>query len=430
MEKEVKAWEAEELIRKIREGIINSEFSIQNSEDGINDYPEVREKLLGMELAEEDFSSEVLFRWYETIRKVPAAEFSARAGVRMTVSMTSWPGRIAFAAEALKGIYAQSRKADKILLWLAEEQFPGKEADLPKELVEQVRDGQAEIRWCEDLKSHKKYFFALQENTDGVTVTVDDDLVYVPEMLELLFLSWLRHPKAVSAMRTHYMAVAEDGRILPYAYWVKETDARIDEPETLLFATTGAGTLYPAGSIGKEWFDRDAIRGTSLMADDLWMKAAETMQGIPVVQGCRSRGLKYVPGSQEGTLWEQNREGNDAQLRKILDWIAGKYGAGALEKKLAAGRESGIAAYSLYACGEIEKQKKKLKQTYGEKSELIRENAALKKENAAVNKQLRETKGKLDAAQDELDRIHGTMTYKLWRKVIRPVRNLIRKQPG
>lgn len=430
MEKEVRAREAEELIQKIRNGIINSGFRIQNSEAGISDYAEVREKLLGMELEEVDFSSEVLFRWYETIRKVPAEDFSARAGVRMTVSMTSWPGRIAFAAEALKGIYAQGKKADRVLLWLAEEQFPGKEADLPEALLEQVRDSLAEIRWCEDLKSHKKYFFALQENTDGVTVTVDDDLVYVPEMLELLYLSWLRHPDAVSAMRTHYMAVSDEGQILPYAYWVKETDARIDEPEALLFATTGAGTLYPAGIIGKEWFDRDAIRETCLMADDLWMKAAEAMQGTPVVQACRSRGLKYVPGSQGETLWEQNREGNDAQLRKIQDWIAGKHGAGTLEKKLTASRESGIAEYSLYACGEIDKQKQKLKQTYGEKSELIRENAALKKENTSVNKQLRETQAKLDAAQGELEQIHGTMTYKLWRKLIRPARNLIRKQPG
>ena len=396
MENETKAREAEELIREIREGKAER-------------YPEIRERLLETELTEEAFSSEVLFRWYETIRKVPAEAFAARARTRITVSMTSWPGRIAFAAEALKGIYAQTRKADRILLWLAEEQFPGKEADLPDALAEQVREGLAEIRWCEDLKSHKKYFFALQENTDGVTVTADDDLVYVPEMLELLYLSWLRHPEAVSAMRTHYMAVSDNGEILPYAYWVKETDARIDVPDLLLFATTGAGTLYPAGIIGKEWFDREAVRETCLTADDLWMKAAEAMLDIPVVQACRNRGLKYVPGSQEGTLWEANREGNDAQVKKILDWVSGKYGPGALEKKLAAAG-GGLAAYAFFAGNDTEKWKAKLKQTYREKSELNREYYRLK--------------DRVNVLEGEVEALRGSRDYRLGHALLAPARKL------
>ncbi len=354
-----KVTEAEQLIQRLRDGETEA-------------YPEIREKLLETELSEEDFSSEVLFRWYEMIRVVSPEDFAKRSGVRMTVSMTSWTARIGVAAETLKGIYSQSRKADRVLLWLAEEQFPGKEADLPEALMEQVKEGKVEIRWCEDLKSHKKYFFALQEDTDGVTVTVDDDLIYPEEMLEVLWLSWLRHPQAVSAMRTHYMAVTEDGRILPYEYWVKETDARVDQPDMRLFATTGAGTLYPAGIIGKEWFDREAILATCLATDDLWMKAAETMLGIPVVQACKNRSLKYIPGSQEETLWTQNREENDIQLQKILKWTDGKYGPGALGKKLAA-NGNGLEEYAVFACRETDKLKAKLKQTYAEKSGLNKE---------------------------------------------------------
>ena len=410
--------ETEELILTIRE-------KAGLSESDSREYREVRQKLLETELKEEDFSSEVLFRWYETIRKVPAEAFVSGIKTRMTVSMTSYPARINAAAEALKGIYDQSRKADRVLLWLAEEQFPGKEKDLPEPLTEQINENKAEIRWCEDLKSHKKYFFALQEDTDGVTVTVDDDLIYAPDMLEMLFLSWLRHPKAISAVRTHYMAVSEEGKILPYKYWVKETDARIDRPDMRLFATTGAGTLYPAGVIGKEWFDRDVIRKTCLTADDLWMKAAETIQGIPVVQACRSRGLKYVAGSQEESLWALNREENDTQMQRILDWSAEKYGKGTLEQKLAG---AGLAEYACYACSETDKLKAKLKKTYEEKSGLIRENKTVKKELSSANNLVKKTQKKLDTAQGELDRIHQTTTYKIWRKVIEPIHSAIKKK--
>lgn len=402
-----------------KDGIIReTEQLIQEIRDGKREkYPEVREQLLEIELKEEDFSSEVLFRWYETIRKVEPEDFAARAGVRMTVSVTSWPGRIEAVPEALKSIYAQSKKPDEVILWLAEDAFPGKDTHLPELLRIWQEEKKLTIRWCDDLKSHKKYFYALQEDTDGVTVTIDDDLVYAPDMLEMLYLSYLRHPKAVSAARTHYIAVSEEGKILPYEYWVKETDARVDVPEMLLFATTGAGTLYPAGIIGKEWFDKETIFQTCLMADDLWMKAAETMQGVPVVQACRSRGLKYVPGSQEETLWNQNREGNDVQLRKILDWIDGKYGTGALEVKL---KGAGIAEYAYYASKETDKLKAKLKQAYAEKSELNREYYRMKDKANALQ-------AERDTMKAELDKIHNTLVYKVWRKAVRPIRNIVKK---
>ena len=78
-------------------------------------------------------------------------------------------------------------KPDKILLWLAEEQFPGREADLPNNLVKDAVEDKFELRWCDDIGSHKKYFYAMQEFPDDIIVTVDDDMYYDTDMIRRLY---------------------------------------------------------------------------------------------------------------------------------------------------------------------------------------------------------------------------------------------------
>lgn len=58
---------------------------------------------------------------------------------------------------------------DKIVLCLAYDQFPGKEADLPQELVRDVHEGRVELLWGENLGSHKKYFYTMQEFPDDIS---------------------------------------------------------------------------------------------------------------------------------------------------------------------------------------------------------------------------------------------------------------------
>ena len=44
-----------------------------------------------------------------------------------------------------------------------------------------------EIRWVdEDLKPHKKYYWAFKDFRDSLVVTIDDDLVYRKTMIQEL----------------------------------------------------------------------------------------------------------------------------------------------------------------------------------------------------------------------------------------------------
>lgn len=406
----IRIGEAEELIRGLREGCFNSELQKEA-------YTEARGKLLGMDPAEEEFSSDGMYWWYRTVRETAYEDFAAGFGRKLTVSVTSYPARMGTLAASLQTVFDQTRKPDEVILWLADAQFPGMEAELPEEIRAWIGEGKLTLRWCEDLKPHKKYFWMLQENRDGLTVTVDDDLCFAPDMLEMLTLSFIRHPETVSAMRVHLMAVAEDGKLLPYARWVMETDAEPDRPGQDLFATTGAGTLYPPGLLGERFFDRQAILDTCLMADDLWMKANELMDGIPVVLACRNRGLRFVPGSQDDTLWKSNREGNDAQWEKIRNLIDAREGKGALEKKLAA---VSLERYSAHASRRADTLQGRVTEIRRQRDEQSREKRELQKQV----KKLREEKALL---QEQLDHIRSTFAYRLYAKMFVPVRNIFRK---
>ena len=332
---------------------------------------------------------------------------------RLVVSLTSYPARLGTLDQTLATLYSQTRQADEIVLWLAREQFPELEGEIPEALLRLVEEKKLTIRWCDDLKPHKKYFYALQEYRKDLIVTVDDDLLYPEHMLENLYQSWLRHPGAVSAVRAHLMLLSEAGEIRPYNEWIKETDVCRDQPSMQLFATGGAGALYPPELFPPETFDKAAVLETCLWADDLWLKAAELIADIPVVVAQPFEDLRYVPGTQEAGLYHQNEDANrnDTQLAAISAWMDAHVAPGVLTQKLTRS-EIGVkllgldVLYAHFAAERAKMRQKlrtvnaKLKQTYGEKSEInakLKQTYEEKSELSARLKRCGEEKSELNA---------------------------------
>ena len=56
---------------------------------------------------------------------------------------------------------------------------PRKESDLPGVLSEMIMSGKVRLRWVDDLKPHKKYFFAFKEYPNDLVITIDDDVLYL-----------------------------------------------------------------------------------------------------------------------------------------------------------------------------------------------------------------------------------------------------------
>jgi len=237
------------------------------------------------------------------------------------ISLTSFPARIRFVSEVIKSLLRQTVMADKIFLWLAKSQFPNMERDLPENLVEMSRENDIfKIKWCDDLRPHKKYYYTMKENPDSVVITVDDDVYYSERLVEELLVSYTRFPFAVSAKRAHMMTVSADKEIAPYAEWKRGFDIE-GYPSMLLCATGVGGVLYPPHCMPEELFNKEKIIQLCLDADDLWLKVMQLINNTPVVVAEGERYFQQIENSQDIALWKSNDldNKNDYQLKQLLD---------------------------------------------------------------------------------------------------------------
>lgn len=239
--------------------------------------------------------------------------------MEIIVSLTSHPQRIENVHETVKTLLIQNKKPDKVILWLAQTQFIGKENDLPDELVK-LTDFGLEIRWCEDLKPHKKYFYAMQEFPNDIIITVDDDVYYSPRLVEKLYSSFLKYPDAVSCTRANRIVIGEDGKMC-YDQWEKDYQDCYNEEFFDLLPVGVGGVLYPPHCLPDETFDQGKINAICLYQDDLWLKAMEIKNNIPTVLVDKGNLLASVmeEGAECGLYNTINRKGNDLALCKIME---------------------------------------------------------------------------------------------------------------
>ena len=101
-------------------------------------------------------------------------------------------------------------------MWLAKDEFAN--VIIPERLHEQEKRGLV-IRYCDNLKSYKKFYYTAAENPDAYIVTVDDDIIYAENLLENLVKAYRKNPGCIICTRSHRM-VKRNGRLLPYNSWI------------------------------------------------------------------------------------------------------------------------------------------------------------------------------------------------------------------
>lgn len=237
---------------------------------------------------------------------------------RITVSLTSYPARMSQTFYAIKSLMLQSLKPDRIVLWLSELQFPDKK--LPEVYNELTARG-LEVRFTEDdLRSHKKYFYMLQEQKcDEVVVTYDDDIIYDNKSLERIYTKHLRFPTAVVCDYGLTYRL-ENGQIVSYYQWDCSSDEGVEKPSLRISPYTGAGCLYPYGVMPSLTFDKEKLKELAFTADDLWMGFHEVLGRVPVVKTRRcGEMLCTVYGSQTESLggFNNQTDGNNESVRRI-----------------------------------------------------------------------------------------------------------------
>ena len=244
---------------------------------------------------------------------------------KLIVSLTSFPERLYDIHFCIYSILNQTIKPDEVILWLASDQFPNGEKDIPQDVLNLKKFG-LKIKWCDDIRAYKKLIPALEEYPNDLIVTADDDLFYPENWLELLYEEHKQNPKHIICQRSRKISFNTDGSLKSYDEWELNDDEI--KPSYLNFSTNGAGSLFPPHSLCHDASNKYLFEKLCPNADDVWIWAMAILNRTKI-KGVKNSlvQLTYVNLARElnilneKTLYSSNFEGgNDLQLKNILDY--------------------------------------------------------------------------------------------------------------
>ena len=118
------------------------------------------------------------------------AQLEGQIGKRqpLIVTLTTWKARFANIPAVLDSIFAQTLPPDKVVINLSEDEI------LPEELRSYLDAHGVEVFRLPDTKVYKKLIPTLKRYPDACVVSIDDDWIYPPGMLEDFMRVHQQHP--------------------------------------------------------------------------------------------------------------------------------------------------------------------------------------------------------------------------------------------
>lgn len=238
----------------------------------------------------------------------------------IVVSLTSYGDRINKVHLSIKSIMMQSLAPKEIVLYLDKD---SDDVPLTHSLECLKEHGLRIVRGVDNIKSHKKYHYAMLEYPEDCIITIDDDVIYDNDVLESLYCSYIKYPNCISARRAHRIKVV-NGRVAPYSEWHHEWREKSPCPRKSLFAVGVGGVLYSPHILCDTAFDKELKMRLCPNADDVWLKVMEALTGVGTVWVPNKNAHPYsIKGLHETPLYISNalEGGNDEQLRRAMGYF-------------------------------------------------------------------------------------------------------------
>jgi hypothetical protein len=230
------------------------------------------------------------------------------------LSLTSHPARFDALALALPELKKQVLQPSEIVLNIAHSDIN----QLPASVRELASTGEIIINECANLGPGKKLIPAIKLFPSLPIIVIDDDLLLQPDLTLQLMLEHHLYPDAIIASRVHKVTYAPDGSLEPFSAWEKASDS-LAGPSFDLLATSGAGTLFPAGALHPDALDEARYIELAFHTDDLWWYFQSRRQGTQVRRLPGVRPLEFIPETQEVGLWQTgNKDRNDINFKKLI----------------------------------------------------------------------------------------------------------------
>ncbi len=235
----------------------------------------------------------------------------------LIVSLTSFSSRVRDVYLTIESLGRQSILADKIILWLSEDEFD--EASLPSALLRLKKRGLT-ISFCKDIKSYKKLIPALEDHKNDIIITVDDDIIYDFNLIELLYTEYQKNPKCICCINGKLIG-HDEGVLTEYRKWQYPVDNL--GPSHEIMGVGFGGILYFPGCFIEDISNEQLFMELAPKADDIWFKIMAYLNDTKykIVENKNPSYKNIVLQSSDfNSLAEHNVIGsyNDKQFRNVL----------------------------------------------------------------------------------------------------------------
>jgi hypothetical protein len=233
------------------------------------------------------------------------------------VSLTTYGKRLYEVYLAIESIMQQTIKPNKIVLWLGDDL---KNQILPVFLQNQMKRG-LEVKYCKDIRSYTKLIPSLKLFPSASIITVDDDVLYYPDLIENLINEHIKCPDLILCARMHFIKLLKNNKPDKYTKWIEGYNSFDISP--LNFPTGVGGVLYPPNCFNDEVFNENVFLDICKYADDVWLKAMALFSNASSkkIFTHSKNGKDYYPNLQDTRLVDINigKNMNDIQLSAVFD---------------------------------------------------------------------------------------------------------------
>ena len=242
--------------------------------------------------------------WYHKHPSHKSGVTEKKRKQKVVVSLTTYPKRIGTVWLTVETLMRQTVKPDEIILWLADSQFEAGRNGLPENLLRLQNRGLT-IRFCDDLRSHKKYYYALQEYAQDLVILADDDMFYPRDTIKKLLQLHKKYPDDICSMTAQ--VIGPDFTVVP-SNW---RNPRLNEK------------LQHSDALHRDAFCKPVFQEICCYADDLWIAFQAARKGTKVTTLKKWRPFPIcIYGTAEDSLYYINGEGkqNDVQWQNLLNY--------------------------------------------------------------------------------------------------------------
>lgn len=199
--------------------------------------------------------------------------------------------------------------------------------EAPEKFKQYLRDNNIEVLTSDfNWKSHLKYVMSMQKYKDVPVVTVDDDMVYRKDMLQLLHAEHKKNPRTIICGHAKRIDWDSEGNTKKYRSWPNFQDSSCPRDDILPVGV--GGILYPPEfcKLIDDGTTKKIMRMGVLDRDDfflhhfaimnsIWAKVVETPYPYNRYSGVLVEAPIEELSSNETALWRENsynRKNNDS----------------------------------------------------------------------------------------------------------------------